>query len=103
MSYRNYLLAASACVLLTGCGGGGAPTKEDVQEATEALAAAQPDLFGDDKPLIKETTCSETGKDMYDCVTILGFESEPDYAQTITVKMTKLGGKWTAQIPNIMQ
>ena len=105
MSCRNYLWAACACIVLTGCvggGGGGGPSKKDVQGAVEKLAVESPMLFGDDKPIIKETTCSKTGKDMYDCVSSLAVASAPDEAHTVTVKMTKLGGKWTAQIPNIM-
>jgi hypothetical protein len=95
-------LGPLTALALTGCGGAG-PSKAVVQTSVEALAKENPFLFGEDQPIIKEASCSKTGKNTYDCVTSLALSSAPDEAHTVTVKMTKLGGKWTAQIPNILQ
>lgn len=101
----RYVLTASVALIalaLSGCGGA-APTKAAVQTAVDTLAKENVLLFGEDQPIINEATCSKTGKDMYDCVTLMALSSEPEAVLTVTVKMTKLGGKWTAQIPNILQ
>jgi len=94
--------AAMSALGVSGCGGAG-PNKAAVQSAVEALAKESPYLFGEDHPIIKEATCSKTGKDMYDCVSSQALSSAPDEGHAVTAKMTMLGGTWTAQIPNILQ
>jgi len=105
MSFKTFIVVAAATVVLSGCGffGGGAPSKGDVQAAVQRLAKEEPMLFGSDTPVIKDAKCTKTGNDTYDCVTSLALSSAPDEAHTVTVKMTKLSGQWTAQIPNILQ
>lgn len=102
MSLRILAVVAFASLALSACGGG-APTKKDVQEAVERLAVEQPIYFGEDKPIIHDASCTKVGKESYDCVTSMGFSSEPNAAMTVTVKLTKLNKQWTAQIPNILQ
>lgn len=103
MTLKSMAPIAIALTVLTACGGGGAPGKKDVQKAVEALTVEQPYLFGDDKPIINDTKCTKTGKDHFECVSSLSVSSAPTEIHPVTIMMTKLSGKWVAQIPNIMQ
>jgi hypothetical protein len=89
-----------AAVALAGCGvfGGGAPGKAEVQKGMEELAKEVPILFGTDKPVVKDAKCTKVAKDMYDCVVQLATSSAPDQPLTQNVKLTKLSGKWHAQM-----
>jgi hypothetical protein len=90
------MVALSGCIF-----GGGAPGKSEVQHALEQLAKDNPILFGDGvKPVVKDTKCTKVGNDIYDCATSLAVSNDPE-AHTVTVRMTKLDGKWQAQITNM--
>lgn len=102
MSFKALIPVALASVALSGCGGG-APSTKDVQAAVERLAERNPMIFGSETPDIKDAKCTKTGKDAYECVTSMAIASAPEDAHPVTVKMTKLSGEWTAQIPNVLQ
>jgi len=78
--------------------GGGAPGKAEVQQALNDAAQENPILFGQDaKP---DAKCTKVDKDIYDCATSLAMFGDPQ-PHTVTVRMTKLNGKWHAQITNM--
>lgn len=88
-----------ATLALAACGGG-APGKSEVQDAMNRYAAENKLLFGDDKPVVKDAKCTKTGNDTYSCITSLATSSDPE-AHTVTVQLTKLNGKWQAQITQL--
>ena len=99
MTAKRIALALAAILLVSGCGlfGSGAPGKSDVQKALENSAQQNPLLFGSAKPVVKDTKCAKVSDDIYNCTTSLAMSDDPE-AHTVTVKMTKLNGKWEAQI-----
>jgi hypothetical protein len=97
---KRVLALISVASALSACGG--SPGKGDVQEALERLAKDEPMMFGSDKLVVKDAKCTEKGKDTYECITLLAASSDPD-AHPVTVRMTKLDGKWTAQVANVLQ
>jgi len=98
MSIKAGLALVLVAFALSACGS--TPGKSDVQGALERFSKENPILFGSDKPIVKDTKCTKTGNDTFDCVTSLATSSDPQ-PHTITVKLTKLNGKWTAQITNL--
>ena len=95
MDWKGFALAAFAAVTLASCGG--TPGKSEVQTALENMAKENPILFGSAKPVVKDTKCTKVSDDVYNCTTSLATSEDPE-PHTVTVKMTKLNGKWEAQI-----
>lgn len=99
MSSRILSTVVFAAMTLAACGDA-TPTNKDVQAAVDRLAAAQPGLFGDDKPIINDAKCTKVGNETFDCVTSMEIATA---AMTVTVKLTMLNKEWTAQIPDSLQ
>jgi hypothetical protein len=101
MTAKLVLVLAAAVALLSACSS--APGTDDVQVAVQRLGKSSPMMFGSDKPIVKDASCTKIGNRSYRCVTAMAVTSAPTDVRTVTVMMTQLDGQWTAQIPNILQ
>lgn len=99
--WRTISVCAIAAIAVSACGVGGGPGKREVQKGLEELAKETPLFWGNEKPLVKDAKCKKAAEGIYDCTAVLAVSSRPDETMTQSIKLTKLKGKWHAQMNNL--